>query len=256
LRNLSIILRDIRMTRNTYTSGDPAEDGVRSATRFAVGMTLFANRITLSWLLAIAGASACPAGELNLSVVDREGLGVSDAVVTVAPLERHVSTVPRTTAVMDQRNVAFVPRVLVVSVGTTVDFPNNDTVSHQVYSFSPAKKFQLPLYKGAPHAPVIFDHEGLVVLGCNIHDSMAGYIYVTDSPLFGKTDAAGMLRVQNVPPGDYRIVVWSPYIADPASSLIRTLHMDSQGITAAQVQLSRELRKRPEPRPRRADWDY
>ncbi|HEV7612314.1 MAG TPA: hypothetical protein VGO37_10590 [Steroidobacteraceae bacterium] len=244
------------MTHNTYTSADPAEGGVRSATWFAVEVRLFANRITLSWLLAIAGASACPAGELNVSVVDREAHGVNDVVVTVAPLEGHVATAPRTTAVMDQRNVAFVPRVLVVSVGTNVDFPNNDRVSHQVYSFSPAKKFQLPLYKGAPHTPITFDHEGLVVLGCNIHDAMAGYIYVTDSPLFGKTDATGMLRLQNVPPGDYRITVWSPYIVDPTPSLIRTIHMDGQGITAARVQLSRELRTRPEPRPRRADWDY
>ena len=72
-----------------------------------------------------------------------------------------------------------------------MEFPNNDTVSHQVYSFSAAKRFQLPLYKGEVHPPVTFDRPGLVVLGCNIHDVMVGYIYVTDAPYFGKTDREG-----------------------------------------------------------------
>ncbi len=160
------------------------------------------------------------------------------------------------TAVMDQRNLAFVPRVLVVAVGTSVEFPNNDSVSHQVYSFSPAKKFQLPLYKGARHPPVTFDQEGLVVLGCNIHDGMAGYIYVTAAPFFGTTDATGTLRLTDLPIGDYRITLWSPLIADPPPSLIRTVHVDAQEVTTSRVQLARDLRARPEPRPRRSDWEY
>jgi plastocyanin len=252
------------MTHNTCTSGYTAEGRVRSATPFAVRARLFANRITLSCLVAITGSTACPAGGLDMTLVDRQGHGVGEAVVTVSPVDKHaVSPVdkhaaapPPATAVMDQRNVAFIPRVLVVAVGTNVQFPNNDTVSHQVYSFSAAKKFQLPLYKGELHSAVVFDHEGLVVLGCNIHDAMAGYVYVTDAPFFGKTDASGMLRLQNVPAGDYRITVWSPIIADPAPSLVHTAHVDAQGITADRVQLTRELRARPEPRPRRGDWEY
>lgn len=244
------------MTHHTCTSGYPAEDGVRSATRFAVKVRFFADKITLSCLLAMAGAGACPAGDFDMSVVDRQGRGVSEVVVTAAPLEKHVAAPPPATAVMDQRDVAFVPRILVVAVGTNVDFPNNDTVSHQVYSFSPAKKFQLPLYKGQPHAPVSFDHAGLVVLGCNIHDAMAGYVYVTDAPFFGKTDSTGMVRLHNIPPGDYRITVWSPFISDAASSLVRTVHVDAQEVTADRVQLTGALRTRPEPRPRRGDWEY
>ena len=83
-----------------------------------------------------------------------------------------------------------------------------------MYSFSPAKHFQLPLYKGEIHPPVVFDQPGLVVLGCNIHDSMVGYIYVTPAPYFGVTDASGTLLLKQVPKGDYQIVIWSPYIAD------------------------------------------
>ena len=206
----------------------------------------------------LAFATACPAGELAISVVDRAGHPVTDVVVTVAPLDPKSSrpAPAATTAVMDQRNVAFVPRVLVIPAGTSVSFPNSDAVSHQVYSFSPTKKFQLPLYKGERHPPVTFEREGLVVLGCNIHDEMAGYIYVTQAPYFGTTDAAGTLRLADVPGGDYRLTLWSPVVADPPPTLIRTVQVAAQGVTASRVQLARELRARPEPRPRRADWEY
>jgi plastocyanin len=249
-----MILQGNIMTFNTSTSGGLADDGVRSVTRFAIQLRLFASRFTLGCMLAAAAAMSCPAGELDVSVVDRQGRGVGEVVVMVAPVDKHPAKAAPAPAVMDQRNLAFLPRVLVVAVGTEVEFPNNDTVSHQVYSFSAAKKFHLPLYKGELHSPVLFDHEGLVVLGCNIHDSMAGYIYVTDAPFFGKTDTAGMLRLPSVPVGDYRIAVWSPFIADPDGS--RTVHVDGQAITSDQVQLVRELRTRPEPRPQRGDWEY
>ena len=228
-------------------------------------MRFFANKITLSCLIALIG-STCAAGELTTTVIDRLGHGVSDVVVTVALAETRASrqnpatavsarAVP-TAAVMDQQDLAFSPAVLVVGVGTLVEFPNNDTVSHQVYSFSEAKKFQLPLYKGARHPPMIFERAGVVVLGCNIHDEMVGYIYVTDAAFFGKTDAGGVLRLQNLPVGDYRITVWSPLIADSSATLTRDVHVDEHETAGSRLQLTRELRAHPEPRPRRADWAY
>jgi plastocyanin len=239
------------------SSGSGRSDGtVRSATRFAIAARRFANGITFGWLVTLAGAAACPAGELTISIIDPLGSGVTDVVVTAAPVDEHRAAAAPATAVMDQRDLAFVPRILVVAVGTSVEFPNNDSVSHQVYSFSPTKRFQLPLYKGERHPPVTFEHEGLVVLGCNIHDEMVGYVYVTDAPFFGKTDAFGTLRLQNLPAGDYRVTVWSPLIADPSPTLTRTLHVDTHEITADRVQLTRRLRARPEPRPRRGDWEY
>ena len=217
----------------------------------------FGGAAAVGLLVAIVLATACSAGELTVSVIDPSGHGVTDVVVVVAPAEP--ATPPATptypAAIMDQRNLAFSPRILVVRAGTSVEFPNSDTVSHQVYSFSPAKKFQLPLYKGQLHPPVTFDRPGLVVLGCNIHDQMVGYIYVTDAPFFGKTDPAGTLRVPGLSAGEYRISVWSPFIADQASSLTRTVRVDAQA-AASRVQLVDALRARPEPRPPRADWEY
>ncbi len=190
-------------------------------------------------------------------VVDRAGHGVAEVVVTAMPAAPRAGAAPLLkSAVMDQRNLAFTPRVLVVGVGTSVEFPNNDSVSHQVYSFSAAKRFQLPLYKGESHRPITFDQPGLVVLGCNIHDAMVGYIYVTGAPYFGTTQAGGGLTLKDLPSGDYRIEIWSPFIADASATLIRTVHIDGNEPAATRVQLSLALRSQPEPRPRRRDWEY
>ncbi|MBS0375757.1 MAG: hypothetical protein JSR73_14355 [Proteobacteria bacterium] len=209
-------------------------------------------------LLLMLLAPAARAGEVAVSVLDRGGHAVEAVVVTLAPAHG-VPAIRRAapaTAIMDQRDRAFVPRVLVVGVGTSVDFPNNDSVSHQVYSFSAAKPFQLPLYKGTRHPPVVFDREGLVVLGCNIHDQMTGYIVVTGAPFFGMTDAAGGYRSGTVPEGDYDVTVWSPLIADAATTLTRHVHVAAGGPTDVRVRLAQALRARPEPRPRRGDWEY
>ncbi|MHB8477572.1 MAG: methylamine utilization protein [Steroidobacteraceae bacterium] len=225
-------------------------------TRIAPKRGRNANAVTLVCLLACVCAQSGIAGELRVSVIDKSGHGVGEAVVTAMPLEQRRPATVEAKAVMDQRNLAFVPRVIVIAAGTIVEFPNNDTVSHQVYSFSPAKKFQLPLYKGELHTPVKFDREGLVVLGCNIHDEMVGYIYVTEAPYFGKTDGSGGLELAGMPAGEYRVTVWSPFIADSAATLVGMAHVGVTDVAYHRVQLVRELRTRPEPRPRRADWEY
>lgn len=226
----------------------------RSGTCFALLRRAIATCITFG---AITGSMACESAELSITLVDRDGGGVGEAVVTLAPAQGASGAVsPPKSAVMDQRNRSFVPRVLVVGVGTSVEFPNNDSVSHQVYSFSPAKRFQLPLYKGEVHPPIAFDQPGLVVLGCNIHDSMVGYIYVTPAPYFGTTGPDGVFRLRDLPKGGYRLAVWSPYIADPPSSLSRAIQIDGNDPMAARIQLTEALRARPEPKPRRRDWEY
>ena len=226
----------------------------RSGTNFALLCRASATCITF---VALASAISCPAAEISLTLVDRDGHGVEDAVMTATPVGTKTAPIlPAKTAVMDQRNRAFVPRVLAIGLGTRVEFPNNDSVSHQVYSFSPAKRFQLPLYKGEVHPPVTFDQAGLVVLGCNIHDSMVGYIYVTPAPYFGTTNPAGALELKDLPKGDYQIAVWSPYIADEAASLTRTVHVEADDSASEHIALRLPLRAQPEPKPRRRDWDY
>jgi plastocyanin len=246
----------MRMT-HARGMGRAARDSCHPISTYSrLARLISAKCITLSWL-AFAQVLTCEAGELTVSVTDRLGSAVANVVATATPTAGAPgANAAHHTAVMDQHNLAFLPQVLVVAVGTEVEFPNNDSVSHQVYSFSKAKKFQLPLYKGAQHRPVTFDQAGIVVLGCNIHDQMAAYIYVTDAPFYGTTDAQGSLRLPNVPAGDYLVRLWSPFIADDPANLTRTVHVDEQARASARVQLLREQRSRPEPRPRRADWSY
>ena len=109
--------------------------------------------------------------------------------------------------IVDQVNRTFVPHVLPVRVGTWVEFPNSDNVMHQVYSISPAKRFQSPLYVGKPARPIQFDKEGVVAIGCNVHEQMSGFIVVVPTPYFG-TAVNGRLTINNLGADDYKVHVW------------------------------------------------
>jgi plastocyanin len=174
--------------------------------------------MVLSSMLALTTATMVArawSATILVAVQTPEGQPLPGAVVTLRGLTavNHPSVPVQT--VMDQVDRAFEPDLLVVPVGSTVAFPNSDSVSHQIYSFSAAKRFQLPLYKGRPYPPVRFDQVGLVTLGCNIHDSMLAYVVVTDAPFFGRTDPAGSWSAE-VPQGTYRVTVWHPRMHEDA----------------------------------------
>src|SRR5688572_1452713 len=140
-------------------------------------------------------ATLVQAGPLSVTAFQRDGKALAGAVVMVESESPTVPAPPPTHATMDQVDLAFVPDVLVVPLNSTVQFPNSDAVSHQVYSFSSARRFQLPLYRGKPYPPVSFDQPGVITLGCNIHDNMLAYIVVTRANYFGRTDANGKWSV-------------------------------------------------------------
>src|SRR5579862_7831444 len=143
---------------------------------------------------AVLGMHGVPAATLVIHVLSTDGHVLPGAVVTARPLDAPARHAAPQRAVMDQVNRAFEPDLLVIPVGSTIEFPNSDSVSHQIYSFSPAKRFQLPLYRGKPYPPVEFDQAGVVTLGCNIHDEMLAYVMVTDPPTLGGTIGAGWGR--------------------------------------------------------------
>ena len=112
--------------------------------------------------------------------------------------------------VLDQRNLTFSPRVLVVRVGTTVDFPNNDRVFHNVFSFHDGKRFDLGMYPVGALRPVVFDRPGLSRIFCNIHSNMAAYVMAVDSPYFARADESGAFTIAEVPSGSYKYHAWRP----------------------------------------------
>lgn len=188
---------------------------------------IFHSLLRTALLLAVAGPASAATLEVLAQQVD--GQPVADAVVTLHGSAQAPQGVLK--ADMDQRGQRFAPHVLAVHTGTQVRFPNSDNIRHQVYSFSAAKRFELRLYEGTPTDPLLFDRPGVVVLGCNIHDWMLGYIYVTDDPRFGVSDAQGRVRLEQLPAGDYHLTVWHPQLADMQPLDGGTLHIPAAGLS-------------------------
>jgi plastocyanin len=178
------------------------------------------------------------AAELHVLVKDHRGKSVADAVVTATPVDpknAHLAKPP--VDAVDQVDKQFVPYVKPVFVGSKIRFPNSDNIRHQVYSFSPAKKFELPLYGGTDAPPVIFDKPGVVVLGCNIHDWMVGYIYVSETPFFVKTEAAGTATLADLPAGEYTVRVWHPSMEHGEETTTRQITVSADNPASAAWQL-------------------
>ena len=173
-----------------------------------------------------AYASTLPPIQLN----DEQGKPVADAVVTApgSKLQNPQRVFDDNGAIMDQKDLQFAPQVLVIKPNTKVNFPNSDDTRHHVYSFSEAKTFELPLYNANDADPVLFDKEGIVKLGCNIHDQMRGYIIVTSDPVLGVSDADGHIGatefVGSVPT---QIVVWHPLLNQALTLAVEQLASDS-----------------------------
>ncbi|MDR5822527.1 methylamine utilization protein [Caballeronia sp. LZ043] len=155
------------------------------------------------------------AASVRVHVVDQAGAAVQDAVVYALPVNGKLPATKPAGAVIDQVKRQFVPMVSVVRTGAAVSFPNKDNIEHDVYSFSPPKRFELNLYHGIPANPVVFDKAGLVVMGCNIHDAMVAYLLIVDTPWFAKTDANGMATIDNLPADSYTVIAWHFRQSDP-----------------------------------------
>jgi plastocyanin len=111
-------------------------------------------------------------------------------------------------AVLDQRNETFVPHVLAVTVGTTVEFPNSDRVFHNVFSLSKARSFDLGRYPRGASRSVRFDRPGMVRVFCEIHSHMSAFVLVFAHRFFDTTDETGRYRIEGVPPGTYELAAW------------------------------------------------
>jgi plastocyanin len=192
--------------------------------------------------------------EVSFTITDPDKRPVADAVVVLRPLEGAIA--PATAAAtleIAQRNTRFDPFVTVLRTGSAVRLPNQESrIAHHVYSTSAPKRFEFPLYKPGTAETVIFDKPGLVVLGCNIHDSMLAYVLVVDSAWFAKTAANGNAAVSGVPPGSWRAEVWHPLLKEgvkrgEAVPLQRAITITS-GAAAQNVAFSLSLG--PDPRRR------
>ncbi|HVJ30677.1 MAG TPA: methylamine utilization protein [Gammaproteobacteria bacterium] len=208
-----------------------------------------------SLLLALAPAAHSAAAAVAISVVDEQGRPIADVAVYATPASGgSVSVAGGEKAIMDQHDMQFVPHLLVVQAGTEVTFPNADNVSHHVYSFSETKQFELKLYKGDVYPPVTFDRPGVVVLGCNIHDGMLGYVVVVDTAHFAKTDEQGAALIDGVPSGDYVLAAWTPRARPAALPPTQQLTV-GEGTVAAEIRINGRLSPAHEHTVSSLTWD-
>jgi plastocyanin len=197
----------------------------------------------MAGLLLSAMAVTANAFELSVTVtLDGSTEPVANAVVSVDSTRRATPV----SAEIYQKDRAFHPHVLVVPVGSSVDFPNRDNTQHHVYSFSPAKTFNIELYADRPSAPIVFDKPGIVELGCNIHDQMQGFVVVTDTAAVGQTDASGQVSLSidtlasEGSQDKVTIKIWHPRLPDNTRPVTREIE---RGSVPAMVTLDLE----PEP---------
>ncbi|MEL7043782.1 MAG: methylamine utilization protein [Pseudomonadota bacterium] len=182
--------------------------------------------MTLLSILLAAMAGAARSAEFTVDVLDVDGAPLPGAVVFLEPNDpASLADASPAPGVMDQVDSQFMPHILVVQRGAAVAFPNSDSIKHHVFSFSPAKSFEIKLYKGERAEPLIFEERGEVELGCNVHDWMLGYIYVVDSPFFSRTDEEGRGRIE-APSTEYTLGVWHPRIDAPNSLLTQSVNPD------------------------------
>ena len=194
----------------------------------------FAFTFAFFFVIGICTAGASHAANVNISVTDAAGKPLAGAVAYLQAAAGKLAAKPLAGIEISQAKRQFAPRVTIVTVGTPVTFPNLDTVRHHVFSFSPIKTFELKLYAGVPNVPVLFDKPGFAVLGCNIHDQMAAWVAVLDTPLFAQTAVSGKARIEGAAAGSYKLRVWHPGLGandEPAAIAINVGAVDlEQGV--------------------------
>jgi plastocyanin len=173
------------------------------------------------------GATAPDKAGVVKGMITVGGKPAADAVVSIegVPAERSKSRSAAVAkkAVLDQRDMKFVPHVLPVLVGTVVEFPNNDKSWHNVYSKSEAKEFDVGLYAPGKSRSATFDKPGVVRILCNVHPAMEAFIVVKAHPYFAAADKQGSYRIDAVPLGKYRVQVWHPQLgtSETAVEIVR-----------------------------------
>jgi plastocyanin len=198
----------------------------------------------LTLLGCVTGACLCYGQGVSVSgniVLEPSATATTSTVVWLAPVGTTTSVVPMH-AVLAQKNKAFEPHMLVITKGSSVDFPNRDPWFHNVFSLFDGKRFDLGLYEAGTSRTVHFDREGVSFIFCNIHPEMSAVVVVVGSPYFTTTNKQGAFAITDVPPGRYMLHVWNES-AQPATlqSLTREVQVGEapKEVGAIRLQVTR-----------------
>ncbi|HTA63964.1 MAG TPA: methylamine utilization protein [Xanthomonadaceae bacterium] len=195
-------------------------------------------RLMVLPVFAWACASAALAAELKIQVNDDHGHPVPEAVVTVVSQDASLKPAPRhaqgsQTRIVDQKNETFIPYIQIFRPGDKVLFRNSDTMRHHVYTFSPLKPFEFILVPGQSSDPIELDQTGVIAVGCNIHDQMITYLYISDAPWMAQSGADGRVDFKDVPSGAWNVRVWHPRLPRSQPDLVQSATIVATGETKA-----------------------
>jgi plastocyanin len=208
------------------------------------------KRLAAASLLAASVLSAQAAGTVRVVTRDAGGKPVADAVAYLTDMDADspapIVRPPAAPIAITQKDQEFSPYVTPIVVGTKVVFPNLDNVQHHVYSVSPAKRFEIPLYIGDSKETIVFDRPGIVTLGCNIHDWMVAYVVVLSTPYYAKTGADGTAEVSGLPPGNYRLEVWHPRAGTVGRELVVAASTDTTQVISVVLKPDHRIRRAPD----------
>ena len=213
-------------------------------------------RTTCIAAMGLVVATYSSAAQISVAVKDQGGQPIAEAVVYanipvgVAPAR------PKREISVEQVNKEFVPLISVLQTGTLVNFPNRDAVRHHVYSFSPAKTFEIKLYSGVPGKPILFDKPGEVVLGCNIHDAMLAHLLVVDTPIFAKTDKRGVAILDGLSAGEYEVHFWYPGSATTANFVPQKIKLSATQSATLAFTLNLKPTSQSAPQPKSGNEIY
>lgn len=197
---------------------------------------------------SLALAAAITPGTVRVEIRDPAGAPVADAVASLVPLDSTpVLQPPAEPVVVVQKDEEFRPFVTAVVAGTRVSFPNQDNVAHHVFSQSRAKSFEIPRYRGEPKETILFDQPGVIALGCNIHDWMLAYVMVLATPHFAKSGNDGLVPLNALPAGRYRLEVWHPRIKEVVTREVSISASDTATqVISVTLRPDRRIRRAPE----------
>lgn len=206
----------------------------------------------LPGLIFFGLSSLLSAQELSVLITNDEGEALSDAVVELLlPVELAANYRTPLAHMVDQIDKEFVPHITTIVAGSEINFPNSDSILHHVYSFSPARTFNIPLYgRGENHDYFeSFPTAGIVEIGCNIHDWMLAYIYVGESELMAISGDDGKAVLSKLPSGSFQLRIWHSRLAEPGNVMLSdvTIASGESQTLSFQVSLQRDRRIRRAP---------
>lgn len=196
-------------------------------------------------MVLLLGTGVASASDLVVRVNDQHGRPVADAVVTLVGAADAATRSGGATRTIDQERLTFVPYVQTFRPGDAVVFRNSDATSHHVYSFSEVKAFEFMLAPGTSSTRLVLDQPGIVAVGCNIHDGMISYLYVSEARWLLRTDAQGRVAFDGLDAGRYDVRVWQPRLPPGRPDLVQKA-VDLRANDSRRLVL--EVTLRPDPR--------